>query len=147
MVESFKITSTAFKEGEMIPSKYTADGEDVSPQLSWTGAPAGTKSFALVNDDPDTPIGTWTHWLLKDIPVTTTEIPEGKTAGVEVKTSFGFGKYGGPAPPSGTHRYFFKLYAMKVEKMKAKTMPDFYKEVEAEKIAMTQLMGKYSRKK
>ena len=143
--QEFTITSTAFKEGEMIPAKYTADGKDVSPQLKWSNPPAGTKSFALVNDDPDAPKQTWTHWLIKDIPATATEIPEGGKIGVEVKSSFGYTKYGGPAPPSGVHRYFFKLYAMKTEKMMATTKADFYKEVEKNKIGMAQLMGKYTR--
>ncbi len=147
MVEkvSFTISSTAFKDGDKIPTKFTADGGDVNPPLHWENAPVGTKSFALTFDDPDTPTGLWTHWLLKDIPASATGIDEGKKLGVEVKNSFGNTNYGGPAPLSGVQRYFFKLYAMSEDKMTAKTIGEFYREVEAKKIGVAQIMGKYER--
>ena len=117
-MSEFKLTTTSFEDGGMIPKKYTPHAEDYNPQLSWTGAPAGTKSFALINDDPDAPVGLWTHWLVKNIPATTTSIKENSVPGVEVTNSWGIKKYKGPKPPSGTHRYYFKLYACNVEKMK-----------------------------
>ncbi len=143
--KAFRIFTPAFAEGELIPPQYTADGDDVSPALQWEGAPPGTKSFALINDDPDAPVGLWVHWLVKDIPASATGIPEGGKIGVEVKNSFGYTKYGGPAPPSGIHRYFFKLYALSVPKMTATTKDAFYKEVEKKKIAEASYMGRYTR--
>ena len=147
MEGEFKISSSVFKEGEMIPSKYTADGANISPPLVWSGVPEGTKSLALINDDPDAPIGNWVHWLIKDIPPDTTEIKEGKTVGIEVKNNFGFVKYGGPAPPSGTHRYFFKLYAIPHPMLGANNIKQFYQNVEANNIGVAQIMGKYARLK
>ena len=144
-MSEFKLTTTSFEVGGMIPKKYTPHAEDYNPQLSWTGAPAGTKSFALINDDPDAPVGLWTHWLVKNIPATTTSIKENSVPGVEVTNSWGIKKYKGPKPPSGTHRYYFKLYACNVEKMKATTLEQFYKEIEKVKIGdPAVIMGKYA---
>ena len=141
----FKLTTTSFENEGMIPKKYTPHGEDYNPQLSWTGAPEETKSFALINDDPDAPVGLWTHWLVKNIPATTTSIKENSVPGVEVTNSWGIKKYKGPKPPSGTHRYYFKLYACNVEKMKATTLEQFYKEIEKVKIGdPAVIMGKYT---
>ncbi|MCQ2818423.1 MAG: YbhB/YbcL family Raf kinase inhibitor-like protein [archaeon] len=145
MESGFTITSTSFKDGQPLPKKHAKAGQDVNPQLAWTNPPAGTKSFALINDDPDAPCGVWTHWLVKDIPATMTEIKENSVPGVEVESSWGFGKYCGPSPPSGTHRYYFKLYALKVEKMKAKTLKAFYAEVEKEKLGVATIMGTYKK--
>lgn len=118
------LTSPAFKHGEPIPKIHTGDGEDLSPALRWANAPAATKSFALIMDDPDAPVGTWVHWVLYDLPATRTELPQGvpKTAagpgtskhgacwGVD---SFERVGYHGPLPPPGKpHRYVFKLYAL-----------------------------------
>ena len=144
-MSEFKLTTTSFQNEGMIPKRYTPHGEDFNPQLSWTGAPAGTKSFALINDDPDAPVGLWTHWLVKNIPATTTSIKENSVPGVEVTNSWGIKKYKGPKPPSGTHRYYFKLYACNVEKMKATTLEQFYKEIEKVKIGEPAvIMGKYA---
>ena len=144
-MSEFKLTTTSFENEGMIPKRYTPHGEDYNPQLSWTGAPAGTKSFALINDDPDAPVGLWTHWLVKNIPATTTSIKENSVPGVEVTNSWGIKKYKGPKPPSGTHRYYFKLYACNVEKMKATTLEQFYKEIEKVKIGEPAvIMGKYT---
>ena len=144
-MSEFKLTTTSFENEGMIPKRYTPHGEDYNPQLSWTGAPAGTKSFALINDDPDAPVGLWTHWLVKNIPATTTSIKENSVPGVEVTNSWGIKKYKGPKPPSGTHRYYFKLYACNVEKMKATTLEQFYKEIEKVKIGdPAVIMGKYT---
>ncbi|MFA3784166.1 YbhB/YbcL family Raf kinase inhibitor-like protein [Melioribacteraceae bacterium 4301-Me] len=115
----FQITSTAFKYGELIPVKYTCDGINISPPLKWEGVPTGTKSLALICDDPDAPIGDWVHWVIYFISPTLTELREGIPKGKEpiegIKqgtTDFHYVGYGGPCPPSGTHRYFFKLYAL-----------------------------------
>jgi len=113
------LESPAFRAGDMIPSKYTCDGENISPPLKWSGAPEGTKSFALVADDPDAPMGTWVHWVVYNIPAAAREIPEKAAStkklpagALEGVTDFRENTYGGPCPPSGTHRYFFKLYAL-----------------------------------
>ncbi len=144
-MESFTLTTNSFTADGPIPKKYTGHGQDVNPQLSWTNPPTGTKSFALVNDDPDAPCGLWTHWLVKDIPATTTEIKENTVPGVEVASSWGCKKYKGPKPPSGTHRYYFKLYALKVPKMKATKLEDFYAEEEREKIGEAVIMGTFKK--
>ena len=144
-MSEFKLTTTSFENEGMIPKRYTPHGEDYNPQLSWTGAPPGTKSFALINNDPDAPVGLWTHWLVKNIPANTTSIKENSVPGVEVTNSWGIKKYKGPKPPSGTHRYYFKLYACNVEKMKANTLEQFYKEIEKVKIGEPAvIMGKYT---
>jgi len=114
-----ELTSSAFQEGGSIPSLYTCDGKDISPPLRWSGTPAGTKSLALIVDDPDAPAGTWVHWVLWNLPVADGELAEGITAGpplasgaLQGKNDFGQIGYGGPCPPYGTHRYFFNLYAL-----------------------------------
>ena len=116
-----KITSSAFSQGEPIPSLYTCKGRDISPPLQWTEVPEGTESFVLILDDPDAPMGTWVHWVYCNIPGSVRELPEGvvknvnpDSGGIQGMTSFGRPGYGGPCPPSGTHRYFFKLYALDV---------------------------------
>ena len=117
---AFSISSPSCQNGKDIPKTFTCDGEDVSPALSWTDPPSGSKSFALIADDPDAPRGTWTHWVLFDLPSATTSLPEGipkigeppngARQGVNDFPKIG---YGGPCPPPGKpHRYFFKLYAL-----------------------------------
>jgi len=112
-----KIESPVFKNNELIPTKYTCQGEDVNPPLKISAVPQSTKSLALIIDDPDAPVGTWVHWLLWNIPTATAEIKENEVPpeAVEGQTDFGQPGYGGPCPPSGTHRYFFKLYALDTE--------------------------------
>jgi Raf kinase inhibitor-like YbhB/YbcL family protein len=105
------ISSSAFKANEMIPAKYTCDGIDVSPPLDINDIPAEAKCLALIMDDPDTPVGTWVHWLAWNIPVTN-HIKEDDVRGVQGMNDFIQHHYGGPCPPSGTHRYFFKIYAL-----------------------------------
>lgn len=114
-----KLTSSAFAAEEMIPTRYTCDGEDISPALSWEGIPQGTQSLALIVDDPDAPGQTFVHWVLYDLPPETQQLPENvpnteqlPNGGVQGKNDFGKLGYGGPCPPEGTHRYFFKLYAL-----------------------------------
>jgi hypothetical protein len=145
-----QLTSSAFKEGDMIPSKYTKDGPNVNPPLKWDEVPEGTESLALICDDPDAPVGLWVHWLVCDIPPTTTSIAENSIpkGAKQVKNDFGFVKYGGPSPPSGTHRYFFKLFALNVPTLEdVEDKEAFYAAVEANKIEEVDLMGKYKRKK
>lgn len=105
------LTSPAFEHNQAIPRKYTCQGQDINPPLAITGIPAGTKSLALIVDDPDAPGGNWDHWLVYNIaPVA--EIKENSAPGTQARNDFGRVNYGGPCPPSGTHRYFFKLYAL-----------------------------------
>jgi Raf kinase inhibitor-like YbhB/YbcL family protein len=119
---SFKVTSPAFSSMGAIPKKYTCEGGDTSPPLEWTGAPAGTKSFVLVEDDPDAPDPAapkrvWVHWVVYAIPPTVTRLAEGASSalpkGAKAGTNdFGKTQYGGPCPPKGRHRYFHKVYAL-----------------------------------
>ena len=113
----FKISSPAFEPGQPMPARFSFHGANVSPELRIENVPANAKSLLLVVDDPDAPAGLWTHWLVANIPVTTTVIDEGKTpdGAVVGKNSNGHTRYDGPKPPSGTHRYFFHLYALNHE--------------------------------
>ncbi|MBN2467553.1 MAG: YbhB/YbcL family Raf kinase inhibitor-like protein [Deltaproteobacteria bacterium] len=115
------VKSSAFQEGAMIPKPYTCDGRDVSPPLEWDTPPDGTKSLALICDDPDAPMGTWVHWVLYDLPPHVRELPENvplrrvlENGAKQGNNDFRTTGYGGPCPPRGTHRYFFKLYALDI---------------------------------
>lgn len=141
----FKISSPAFKDGEFIPNKYTSDGENVNPPLEIEQIPEGTKSMALIVDDPDAPYGTWTHWLVKNIPPTTTKIEENSRPGECISNSWKKTTWGGPSPPSGTHRYFFKLFSLSVDELDAKNLKEFYAQCDKFKIGMALLMGKYKK--
>ena len=119
---SFRIRPLSFSEGETIPARYTGDGENLSPALAWDDPPSGTRSFALVVDDPDAPTGTFTHWLRWDIPGSLRELPEGVlsgTLGHDGVNDFGQPAYVGPCPPKGhgSHRYQFKLYALDTSRL------------------------------
>ncbi|MBP8973958.1 MAG: YbhB/YbcL family Raf kinase inhibitor-like protein [Anaerolineae bacterium] len=116
---TLELTSTAFSEGQPIPARYTCAGEDISLPLAWRGAPPGTQSFALIMDDPDAPGRTWVHWVVFNLPASATGLPaairsDGDLPGgaLHGQNSWRRNDYGGPCPPSGTHRYFFKLYAL-----------------------------------
>jgi Raf kinase inhibitor-like YbhB/YbcL family protein len=118
---TMEVTSPSFGQGARVPQQFTCKGRDVSPALSWSGAPDGTKSFALIMDDPDAPVGTWVHWVAYDIPAEETGLREEAapgpglgTSGLQGKNSWGRLGYGGPCPPTGQHRYFFKVYALDV---------------------------------
>lgn len=116
---AFLLTCPAFTDGAAIPAVYTCEGRDVSPPLAWTEPPSGTKSCVLISDDPDAPGKTWVHWVVYNLPATARGLPEayppdderpdGTSQGM---TDFGRPGYGGPCPPSGTHRYEFRLYAL-----------------------------------
>lgn len=150
-----QLTSAAFKEGENVPVKHTADGANVSPPLAWSGAPGNTQSFALVCDDPDAPRGVWVHWVLFNVPADATSLPEGVPAtetlpsgGSQGKNDFGKPGYGGPSPPRGKpHRYFFRLYALDgMLSLKAGcTRADLDAAMKGRLLASAQWMGKYGR--
>jgi len=113
---NFTLTSSAFAEGKPIPAKYTCDDSNVSPALYWGGFPEKTKSFAIIMDDPDAPMGTWVHWVMYNIPATVSSIEEkadvAKINAADGLNSWNEKGYNGPCPPGGTHRYIFKLYAL-----------------------------------
>ena len=149
------LTSTAFENGRPIPVRHTGDGADVSPPLQWSGAPEGTKSFALICDDPDAPAGTWVHWVLYGLPAATKELPEkipaveslpgGARQGLNDFRRIG---YGGPLPPpGGPHRYFFKLYALDAEPAlrSRATKADLVRAMAGHILGEAQLMGTYQR--
>lgn len=151
---SMQLTSPAFKEGEMIPKKYTCDGADVSPPLRWTSMPPGTQSLALICDDPDAPMGTWVHWVYYDIPGGTEGMPEKvdpqenpASGGIQGTNDFRRIGYGGPCPPGGTHRYFFKLYALDrmLKLAPGATKQQLLKAMENHILGEARLMGKYRR--
>jgi Raf kinase inhibitor-like YbhB/YbcL family protein len=142
------ISSSAFKDGASIPSKYTCDGANSSPPLAFGGIPAGAKSLALVVDDPDAPGGTFDHWVIWNIPPNTTSVAEGQSPqGVNGKTGFGKSAYGGPCPPSGEHRYFFKLYAVDttLNLAPSSSKSDLEKAIKGHTLATAQMMGRYKR--
>lgn len=152
---SIEVTSTAFQQGKAIPKQYTGDGVDQSPPLQWSEPPAGTKSLALICDDPDAPVGTWVHWVLFNLPADTRELKEGlpttetlKDAPKQGKNDFGKIGYGGPAPPKGKpHRYFFKVYALDkaVDLTPGATKARLEEAMEGHILAEGQLMGTYQR--
>jgi hypothetical protein len=153
-IMEIKVTSTAFAEGGMIPPKYTCDGQDISPPLQWDAVPEGTESIALISDDPDAPRGTWVHWVLFNLPAQTKKlsenIPHDKTLPNGAKqgiTDFGKVGYGGPCPPSGTHRYFFRIYALDtVLQLGADASErELLEAMEGHILAQGRLMGKYKR--
>ncbi|MBI2632847.1 MAG: YbhB/YbcL family Raf kinase inhibitor-like protein [Parcubacteria group bacterium] len=144
-----KLTSSVFTDNEKIPSLYTCDGGDYNPQLMISDVPHDTQSLALIVDDPDAPRGVWTHWTLWNIDPRITEIkeksvPNGATQGI---TSFGSIGYGGPCPPNGEHRYFFKLYALdtKLDLPSSTNAAQLVKAMEGHILASVELVGLYKR--
>jgi len=154
MKMAIKITSTSFEEEGMIPAKYTCDGIDISPPLEWSNVPERAESLALICDDPDAPMGDWVHWVIFDMPATANGLPENMPAdkvldngarhGLNDFRKFG---YGGPCPPSGTHRYFFKIFALdrQLELPSGSTKGDLLKAMKGHILSEGQLMGKYRR--
>lgn len=150
-----KIESPAFQDGQPIPPVYTCKGRDISPELALSGVPAGAKALALICDDPDAPAGTWVHWVLFDLPASTTTLPEalGKSQHVLNTAAQGlndFGKlgYGGPCPPPGKpHRYYFKLYALSAALglKPGASKADVEKAMQGKVLAETSLMGTFTR--
>ena len=156
---SFQLTSSAFTEGGAIPTKYTCEGADTSPPLAWSGAPAGTRAFALIVDDPDAPDPahpkmTYVHWVAYNIPGNVAELAEGAGKG-SMPAGSGAGlndwkksEFGGPCPPIGTHRYFFKLSALDTTlNLSNPTKPELEKAMEGHVLGKAQLMGTYHKTK
>ncbi len=151
---SLTVTSPTFKQGAMIPAKYTCDGDGISPPLAWSGAPEKTTTFALIVDDPDAPRGTFVHWVLFNIPASVTKLaehfppsqtfPNGMVSGTNDAGTFG---YTPPSPPSGTHRYFFKVYALDstISLAAGATKAQLVEAMNGHILASGQLIGRYKR--
>jgi Raf kinase inhibitor-like YbhB/YbcL family protein len=149
-----EIKSPAFKYEDMIPAQYTCEGRNVSPPLQWSGAPVDTKSFAIICDDPDAPAGIWVHWVMFDIPATVNGLPENVPQKEEIdglgkngkNTDRNFG-YDGPCPPGGTHRYYFKLYALDalLNLKPGASKEELLKAMKGHVLTEAQVMGKYKR--
>src|SRR5437660_10106615 len=147
---SMKITNSAFPEGGNIPSTFTCDGSDTSPPLQITGVPSEAKSLVLIADDPDAPGGLFTHWLVWNIPPQTNSIPEGSAPkGVHGTNDFGKSGYGGPCPPSGTHRYSLQIFALhrELDSRSGAKRSQVDAAMKGHVIAQGELVGRYSRKK
>ena len=152
---TFTLQSASFSPGGEIDRKYTCDGPDLSPPLSWSDAPAAAKSFSLICDDPDAPAGTWVHWVLYDLPGAARSLPEGVPKDQELKdgsrqgrNDFGRIGYGGPCPPRGpAHRYFFKLYALdaKLNLKPGASKADVERAMKGHILTQVELMGRYKR--
>ncbi len=151
---SIIIESTVFAQSQAIPPKYTCNGPDVSPPLSWKNVPETAKSLVLICDDPDAPAGVWVHWVCYDIPPAVNAFSEGipkadtlPMGGKQGKTDFGRIGYGGPCPPSGTHRYFFKIYALDclLGLPAGKSKKDVEQAMKGHILDKGELMGKYTR--
>lgn len=151
----FAIESPAFDRGEAIPRKYTADGADVSPPLRWSDAPEGTRSFALICEDPDAPAGNWVHWVIYNIPASATQLQEDvpkketlASGALQGKNDFRKIGYGGPSPPAGRpHRYYFRLYALgaTLDLGPGARKKDVERAMSGHILAQTELMGMYGR--
>ncbi|MDJ0572791.1 MAG: YbhB/YbcL family Raf kinase inhibitor-like protein [Pleurocapsa sp. MO_192.B19] len=149
-----KLTSTAFDNNGIIPPQFTCDGKDISPSLSWSEPPADTKSLALICDDPDAPGKTWVHWVVYNLPPSTRCLPEAVPEGSKISdgglqgiNDFKKLSYGGPCPPGGTHRYFFKLYALDrmLDLQPGATKAELEVAMKDHIIERGELMGYYSR--
>jgi Raf kinase inhibitor-like YbhB/YbcL family protein len=150
-----ELKSAAFEAGNMIPNKFTCDGPDLSPPLTWSNVPPNTRSFALIADDPDAPRGTWVHWVMWNIPADVRSLAEGvpkqdslPNGTKQGTTDFHRVGYGGPCPPSGTHRYFFKLYALDatLNLPSSTTKRDLEQAMKGHILQQAESMGKYQRK-
>lgn len=153
---SLDLKSDAFVSGQSIPAKYACTGRNISPGLSWGEPPAGTQSFALIMDDPDAPMGTWVHWVLYNIPASRRSLQEdlpvtGKNVDPDAvffgKNSWGEIRYGGPCPPSGTHRYYLRLYALDttIGLLPGATKEEVLREMQGHILAQGELMGTFSK--
>jgi Raf kinase inhibitor-like YbhB/YbcL family protein len=150
---NFAITSSSFINDQEIPARFTCDAENISPDLNWQNYPDQTKSFVLIIDDPDAPHGTWDHFLSFNIPASIDKIAAGELNNLSnqakiVKNSWGKNNYGGPCPPSGSHRYFFKIYALDqmLDLTKDATKADVLKSMQNHILAEAVLIGRYQRK-
>jgi len=146
--KKMKLTSESFNHGEMMDKRFGYDHDNTLPQLSWSGVPKGTKSFAISCIDPDAPVGDFVHWMVYNIPLDVTSIPEGGPipAGIEeVVNDYRKPGYGGPCPPSGTHRYYYTVYALRKDNLTMTTKHDFLRQTSEYTILKGQIMGKYNR--
>lgn len=145
----FALSSDAFAEGAAIPSRHSCDGENTSPPLDWSDVPEGTRSLALVVDDPDAPVGTFTHWLAWGIDPASTGLAEGQSAPAEGRNDFGVGRWSGPCPPPGhgRHRYFFRLHALDAELdlKPGVSKDDLEAALEGHVLGVAELVGGYER--
>ncbi|GAC1413145.1 MAG: YbhB/YbcL family Raf kinase inhibitor-like protein [Gemmatimonadaceae bacterium] len=155
---TLKITSPAFQPSGSIPSKYTCEGQDISPPLAWSGAPANTKAFALIVDDPDAPDPAkpqrvYVHWVAYNLPANASSVPENASkkglpkGALQGKNDWGKAEYGGPCPPIGRHRYFFKLYALDTELtgLSSPTKADLERAMKGHVLESGELMGTYKK--
>ncbi len=152
---AFSLSSKDFAPGEIIPKKFTCSGEDLSPQLTWGDPPPGTQSFALIMDDPDAPVGTFTHWVLYDLPAHSRQLPpavpksgELSNGGRQGKNDFALTGYGGPCPPPGKpHRYFFRLYALDtlLNLKPGASRSELERAMKGRILGQAELMGRFSR--
>jgi Raf kinase inhibitor-like YbhB/YbcL family protein len=147
LMKKLSVMSPTFENNQLIPAKYTCDGDNVNPPLAIDGVPEGTKTLALIVDDPDAPMGTWDHWIVWNIPATTSKIAENTVPGTEGMNDSKRRSYGGPCPPSGTHRYFFKVYALDVKLDLSSTARkrDVEKAMQGHVLAKGELVGLYRR--
>ena len=147
-MKTLLVKSPAFKNNKPIPVKFTCDGADVNPALTIDGVPEETKTLVLIVDDPDAPMGTFDHWVVWNIPATTRRIEENTIPGTEGVSSYRKHAYGGPCPPYGTHRYFFKVYAldMQLDLKSDSTKRDVEKAMKGHILAEGELVGLYSRR-
>jgi Raf kinase inhibitor-like YbhB/YbcL family protein len=143
---SLDVTSTAFANNNPIPAEYTCDGAELPPPLAWSKVPAATKSIAILVEDPDAPKGTFTHWLVTDIPATTTAVDGALPAGaMAAKNDKGKSGYAGPCPPSGIHHYVFHVYALDMALKGSPTRTEFLAKIKGHTLASGQLIGIYQR--
>ncbi len=147
---SLQLTSDAFANGQSIPAKYSCLGKNLSPAIAWNDPPTGTQSFALIVDDPDAPMGTWVHWVLFNIPANTRSLTEDYYAESPItvgKNSSSHLSYDGPCPPSGTHRYYFKLYALDIPLTLSPgaTKDQLLKAMDGHILTQGELMGTFSK--
>ncbi|MEJ2013489.1 MAG: YbhB/YbcL family Raf kinase inhibitor-like protein [Anaerolineales bacterium] len=150
----FSLSSPAFENGATIPTRYTCEGDDTSPPLTWTGLPAATASLALEVEDPDAPSGSWIHWIVFNLPLEISELPAeiGEQPnlgglGESGSNSWGETRYGGPCPPSGTHRYFFHLYALDqpLDLPAGASQSELHRAMEGHILAEATLLGTYTK--
>lgn len=155
-MEKIVVSSGAFKDGGTIPPEYTCDGKNISPALLWEGIPAGAKSIALIMDDPDAPGGMFVHWALYNIPASARKLPGGMPkketlddGSRQGMTDFGRVGYGGPCPPKGTHRYYFKIYALDtmLDMQPGASKKQLESAMKGHVLAQGELMGRYERQK
>jgi Raf kinase inhibitor-like YbhB/YbcL family protein len=146
--KALSVTSKDFADGEVIPSRFTCDGRDINPSLNIEGIPPEAKSLVIIVDDPDAPRGTWLHWLVWNIPVTH-HIQEGSIPGMQGANDFHRNTYGGPCPPSGTHRYFFRVYALDdvLSEPEGSSRQRIENSMRDHILAYGELVGRYRRKK